>query len=423
MDTTIETITATVAAASSTPSASAPIKELIKDLLIASLQPNKTVIITGLLIVLLFPIFLHQVLHGNESGSSSKTSSLPSILLAGPSGAGKTALLTLFEKRAGRSISTSTNEKTEPAKTHTSQTPVSIKLNAAASPSSTSDDQPTKKKPFLLIDTPGHPKLRSTALSHLLPLDPKTGRPLPPSKSQPIKGVIFLLDASTLSPSSPDSSLSQAATYLYDLLLALQHRYSRYTKGSKHPPSIPVLIAANKLDLFTALPATLVKKELEAELGRIRVSRSKGLLDSGVKEEDDLMGNSKEEGDDWLGEYGSERFEFRQMVEFDIEVEVMGGSVLGGEEDGPGCEGWWSYGEDGRRKGYMWMGNGWVPSLSAANHDSKLKRIRDLQQKAPGGRTSARDRKGIRIRKNDQPPHAQLRKTIASRDMKHQVEN
>lgn len=351
MDTTIETITATVAAASSTPSASVPIKELIKDLLIASLQPNKTVIITGVLIVLLFPIFLHQVLHGNESGSSSKNASLPSILLAGPSGAGKTALLTLFEKRAGRSTSTSTDEKTEPAKTHTSQTPVSTKLNAAApfsssstSVSSPSDNQP--KRNFLLIDTPGHPKLRSTALSHLLPLDPKSGRPLPPSSksSQPIKGVIFLLDASTLSPSSPDSSLSQAATYLYDLLLALQHRYSRYTKGSKHPPSIPVLIAANKLDLFTALPATLVKKELEAELGRIRVSRSKGLLDSGVKEEDVTAGE-KEEGDDWLGEYGSESFEFRQMVEFDIEVEVMGGSVLGngGEGEGPGCEGWWKW--------------------------------------------------------------------------------
>ncbi|KAK3504400.1 signal recognition particle receptor beta subunit-domain-containing protein [Neurospora crassa] len=378
MDTTIETITATVAAASSTPSSTSNIKELIKDLLIASLQPNKTVIITGLLIVLLFPIFLHQVLHGNESGSSSsKNSSLPSILLAGPSGAGKTALLTLFEKRAGRSTSTPTDEKTEPAKTHTSQTPVSIKLNAAApfSSSSSSVSSPSENQPkrnFLLIDTPGHPKLRSTALSHLLPLDPKTGRPLPPSKSQPIKGVIFLLDASTLSPSSPDSSLSQAATYLYDLLLSLQHRYSRYTKGSKHPPSIPVLIAANKLDLFTALPATLVKKELEAELGRIRVSRSKGLLDSGVKEEDVTAGE-KEEGDDWLGEYGSERFEFRQMVEFDIEVEVMGGSVLGGEEEGPGCEGWWN----------------------AAGYGSKLKRIRDLQQKAPGGRISAKDRNGL----------------------------
>lgn len=350
MSTTIETIatTATVVATTAAAGASSNtssystehIKELVKDLLIASLQPNKTVIITGLLIVLLVPVILHQYLHGDESGSSSSSSSLPSILLAGPSGAGKTALLTLFEKRAGRKTSpSSTDEKTasgaEPALTHTSQTPVSVELNAASFSSSDEDRKPRK---FLLIDTPGHPKLRSTALNHLLPLDPKTGRPLPPSKTSHIKGVLFLLDASTLSPSSPDSSLSQTATYLYDLLLALQHRYSRHSKGSKHPPSIPVLIAANKLDLFTALPATLVKKELEAEIGRIRVSRSKGLLDSGVKED---VVDEKEEGDDWLGEYGSEKFEFRQMQEFDIEVEVVGGSVAGTE--GPGVEGWWRW--------------------------------------------------------------------------------
>ncbi|KAK3947170.1 signal recognition particle receptor beta subunit-domain-containing protein [Pseudoneurospora amorphoporcata] len=357
MSTTIETIATTAtmvattaASASNTSSSTEHIKELIKDLLTASLQPNKTVIITGLLIVLLFPIILHQFLHGNESASSSSKSSLPSILLAGPSGAGKTALLTLFEKRAGRSTASpsnadSSNDKTtatatatEPALTHTSQTPVSVELNAA-SWSSTADHQDRKPKKFLLIDTPGHPKLRSTALSRLLPLDPKTGRPLPPGKTQPvIKGVLFLLDASTLSPSSPDSSLSQAATYLYDVLLALQHRYSRHSKGSKHPPSIPVLVAANKLDLFTSLPPSLVKKELEAEIGRIRVSRSKALLDSGARED---AVDEKEEGDDWLGEYGSERFDFRQMLEFDIEVEVVGGSVVGGE--GPGVDGWWRW--------------------------------------------------------------------------------
>ncbi|KAK3399376.1 signal recognition particle receptor beta subunit-domain-containing protein [Sordaria brevicollis] len=342
MDTTIETIatTATVIATAATAapnaSSSSEIKELIKSLLVASLQPNKTVIITGLLIVLLFPVFLHQYLHGSDSdSSSSSSSSLPSILLAGPSSAGKTALLTLFEKRAGRrTTTTATDAIAGPSQTHTSQTPVSVELNAAQS----SDEDKLKK--FLLVDTPGHPKLRSTSLRHILPLDPKTGKPLPPNKApNKIKGVVFMVDASTLAPSSPDSSLSQAATYLYDLLLALQHRYSRYSKGSKHPPTIPVLIAANKLDLFTALPATLVKKELEAELGRIRVSRSKGLLDSGVRE-DDVTGE-KEEGDDWLGEYGSDRFEFKQMLEFDIEVEVVGGSVVGGE--GPGVEGWWKW--------------------------------------------------------------------------------
>ncbi len=45
-------------------------------------------------------------------------------------------------------------------------------------------------------------------------------------------------------------------------------------------------------------------------------------------------------GDDWLGEYGSEKFTFKQMLEFDIEVDVLGGNVVG---DGPGVDSWWSW--------------------------------------------------------------------------------
>ena len=72
------------------------------------------------------------------------------------------------------------------------------------------------------------------------------------------------------------------------------------------------------------------------------MSRSKGLLDSGVREDDLMTVDQKEEGDDWLGEYGSEKFSFKQMLEFDVEVEVVGGSVMGGSE-GLGVEGWWRW--------------------------------------------------------------------------------
>jgi signal recognition particle receptor subunit beta len=99
-----------------------------------------------------------------------------------------------------------------------------------------------------------------------------------------------------------------------------------------------VLVAANKLDLFTALPAALVRSRLETELGRIRKSRSKGLLEASVgTDEVDVP----EEGDDWLGEYGSEKFSFSQMREFDIEVDVIGGNVVG--DGGPGVDKWWSW--------------------------------------------------------------------------------
>lgn len=98
---------------------------------------------------------------------------------------------------------------------------------------------------------------------------------------------------------------------------------------------VPLLIAANKMDLFTALPASLVKTTLEGEITKVRTSRSKGLLDSGIGMGDGL----DEEKDDWLGEMGSKEFKFAQMEEFDVQIEVVGGNVLGGEESGVGK--WW----------------------------------------------------------------------------------
>lgn len=274
------------------------IPSAIKSALEASLQPTTPVIVIGLAFVLLFPFLLHYLLHGQSS-----TSHLPSIVLLGPSGAGKTALLSHLERRAA----TTPDDAQPPAKnkTHTSQSPLSIQLST---PSST---------PFLLIDTPGHAKLRGHALSHLSPAT---------SKAENLRAVVFVLDAAA-------DDLSAAAGYLYDVLLALQKRAGS-GRGSKAPAAVPVLVAANKLDLFTALPAALVRSQLEAELGRIRSTRSRGLL--GAEEEV----AAAEEGDDWLGEYGSEKFGFRQMLEFDVEVEVVGGSVVG---EGPGADKWWKW--------------------------------------------------------------------------------
>jgi signal recognition particle receptor subunit beta len=145
---------------------------------------------------------------------------------------------------------------------------------------------------------------------------------------QNLKGIIFLVDAATLS--AGDEGLRQTADYLHDILLVLQKRNVKVLK------ELPVLIAANKMDLFTALPAALVKTSLEAEITKVRNSRSKGLLDSGIG-----MGDLDDEKDDWLGEMGSKEFKFSQMEEFDVAVEVLGGNVLGG--DGPSVEKWWRW--------------------------------------------------------------------------------
>jgi len=177
-------------------------------------------------------------------------------------------------------------------------------------------------KKFLLIDTPGHGKLRHHALGNI-------------TSPQNLKGIIFLVDAASLS--TGDEALRQTSEYLHDILLLLQKRMTS-SKTSKATKEIPLLIAANKMDLFTALLTTQVKTTLEAEIGKVRSSRSKGLLDSGIG-----MGDTAEveEKDDWVGEMGSSKFEFSQMAEFNISVEVIGGSVIAA--DGSEVERWWSW--------------------------------------------------------------------------------
>lgn len=100
-----------------------------------------------------------------------------------------------------------------------------------------------------------------------------------------------------------------------------------------------MLIAANKLDLFTALPAPLVRTALEAEITQVRSSRQKGLLDSGVGMDDDAGGVGGER--DWLGEEGEEKFTFAQMEELGVKISVRGGNVSGGEQ--PDVKEWWAW--------------------------------------------------------------------------------
>lgn len=302
------------------------LQQTLKDLLEASLTPSPTVILFGLAFCLLAPILLHFLYS-----TATPYTTLPSVLLLGPPGAGKTALTTLFE-RGPLDLPL--------AKTHTSQVPSSIELSINSDdPSSASyktnlDEAGATAKKFLLVDTPGHPKLRASSLARLNSAEPtiKSSLVSDGGAKSKIKTVVFMVDAAAL---ADGDALPSTAEYLYDVLLTLQKRFHS-RNGSRAPASMPVLVAANKLDLFTALPAALVKSNLEAELGRIRAARSKGLLDSGVGQDDLAAG---EEGD-WLGGDGSEKFSFAQMMEFDVDVDVIGGSVTG---DGPGAEKWWKW--------------------------------------------------------------------------------
>lgn len=273
----------------------------------AALTPSVPVIIIGIIILFGGPILLHLYL-----ASSSTYTTPPSILLLGPESAGKTSLLTLYETA------------TTTAATHTSQTSQSVELNASTDADlrqsfrNREDTSGTYTK-FLLVDTPGHGKLRNLPMGKL-------------ARTEKLRGVVFMVDAAAL---SEQDVLAATAGYLYDVLLFLQRRSAEHKAGKSKEGPVPVLVAANKMDLFTALPAALVKVHLENELARIRASKSKGLLDSGVGV--DEMGS--EESDAWLGEYGAEKFSFAQMEEFGIEVEVLPGSVTA--EDGAKAEKWW----------------------------------------------------------------------------------
>lgn len=224
-------------------------------------------------------------------------------------------------------------ERGQHAETRTSQAPLNVEVSLpvstkAASSKYRSVNDPSNQvhKKFLLADTPGHGKLRYHAFDGV-------------TKPQNLKGIIFMVDAADVSIGSTgtgNEALRQTAEYLHDVLLLLQKR-STSSKSSKAHTEVPVLIAANKLDLFTALPAPLVKTALESEISNVRSSRTKGLLDSGIGINDLDIGEEKER----LGDGGNGKFEFSQMDEVNVAVSVAGGNVLGA--DGPDVKQWWDW--------------------------------------------------------------------------------
>jgi signal recognition particle receptor subunit beta len=160
-----------------------------------------------------------------------------------------------------------------------------------------------------------------------------------------LTGIIFVVDAADLLSSSGDGSsagLRESASYLHDLLLELQKQYSQ-AKTSK-VKEIPILVAANKMDLFTALPDHLVKSSLEAEITRLRAIRSKGLASIGRANKGEGLesaagdGMNDEEGEVLGGNTGG-KFDLSLMGDYRIDVMVKGGSVIGDV----GASNWWEW--------------------------------------------------------------------------------
>ncbi|KAL2842949.1 signal recognition particle receptor beta subunit-domain-containing protein [Aspergillus pseudoustus] len=282
------------------------------------------------------PILLHLLFYRAVASPPSSN-----FLILGPSGVGKTALLTLLEAKSSFSAA----PKSRP--THTSQTstfatirlPVSVPI---ASNKYRSVNDPSLKEGqrnpirYRVRDTPGHGKLRrSQGLSELLSMSASKE-----TKSK-LRGVLFMVDTAAISETE---ALRDAASYLYDVLLILQQRALKRGKSSlKAAAEIPVLIAANKQDLFTALPPGSVREKLEVQIDRIRKSKSKGLMDASVDAEEG------EGADDILGSYDlKDTFSFKSFEEeIGVSVEVVGGAVKEDQGDAVGA---------GVRKWEEWIG-------------------------------------------------------------------
>ena len=128
--------------------------------------------------------------------------------------------------------------------------------------------------------------------------------------------------------------MQDAVFYLYTMLLKLQKHLGLSRKPTS-PKKMPVLIAANKMDLFTAMPITDVKIALEEELSRLRAQSTQNLLDSASQEDSGSVSEHV-----LLGDNDKLHFEFSQLHEFNIEVKLLGGSVC---EDRPDVESWSSW--------------------------------------------------------------------------------
>ena len=95
-----------------------------------------------------------------------------------------------------------------------------------------------------------------------------------------------------------------------------------------------MLVAANKSDLFTAVPVGAARAALEREITAVRRTRASGLLDSAVGADDAM-------NEDWLGDENDGKFTFEQLRNVDVPVEVLAGNVVG--SDGPGIDDWWDW--------------------------------------------------------------------------------
>ncbi|KAK9325938.1 signal recognition particle receptor beta subunit-domain-containing protein [Lipomyces orientalis] len=240
----------------------------------------------GLLIITAY--FAYELIYRRTKGVAAGG---PRFIIAGPSGSGKTALFTLL--RYGKKSTTLPSVEQN----------LTTKFRLPNLPDTT--------KPFVLVDTPGHQKLRHGLFSAL-----QTAQ-----AARTVHGVLYVVDASAM---SRPERLREAAEYMYDIL-----RITERVRGGTD-----MLVAANKSELFTAVPAKRLRTLLETELYKIRESRAKSVSKVAADGEKDDSDDDNEDivgGSGWLGKRG-EKGSFK-LEDLETEVTVLDGSVDSGKID------------------------------------------------------------------------------------------
>ena len=190
------------------------------DMLRVAVQVAVLLVVLAISIKLLFQRKLQR------QGIALKRSGTPSVVLVGPPSAGKT---TLFHQwNATESLDSESSESKKPG--------TSVKTVTSITPNESSS---FKLRPSLrLVDCPGNEKLQQFTVQEL-----RLGN---------TKAAVFVVDAA-------------AGLELTN-------------KEGEEP--IPVLIAVNKFDQFSALSVNKVTALLESELTQLRDSKSQGLMSS-----------------------------------------------------------------------------------------------------------------------------------------------
>ncbi|KAL3231195.1 Signal recognition particle receptor subunit beta [Nakaseomyces bracarensis] len=237
-------------------------------------------VLAACLVVILTTVVL-VVLRSRRSlvsSSSSRKGALkqraPTVIIAGPTNSGKTALFNAL-----------TTEQTTNELTVMSQEPSYVLRYDRTSTT--------------LIEFPGHIKLAYKLLDHLKELGGN------------LKGLVFVVDA-TKDP----KDITDTAEFLTNILLAIER--------TREP--VDILIACNKSESFTARQPAKIKQALEAEITKVLERRKKSLINV----ENSMLDENDENEALNLNFDISKGFKFEHL---EGELDIQAGSVLKGNTD------------------------------------------------------------------------------------------